>query len=688
MHGASPSASSTPTSSRRGVAVGWGRRRIDRSAPRASASASTGRGRGAALLVRAGIDVVAVDDRPGADARGRGRRPRRRPRRGARRTTRAARRCSSRAPTRCVPAPGRARPPPGVRGRRGRRACRCARRARPRGALGRPARASPSPAPTARRRSPTLVTAMLRGLGRQRRRRRQHRACRSSTAIDDPTPTCSWSRRRRSASLHSERFRPAVGAVAELRRPTTSTRTASLDAYEAAKARIWARQAADDVAIGNADDPVVMRHLAAGAPPRSRRSRRPARRRLARRRRRARGPDGDELRRGRRAARAPCPTTSPTPWPRPRPRVGGGATLDGVRRRAARVPRASPTASRSSARLTACAGTTTRRRPTPHAAARRRVRRSTRSCSSPAAATRASTSGCSPTCRRARAGRGRHRRGARRGRRGLRGRAPGRHRGLDGRRGARPPPASPGRATPCCSRPAARSFDWYGSYGERGDDFARGACRAGRRGHVTTRAGEPAPGRRPAPAPGRPRRRPTAGHPLGHVLVAPGRLIAVLNLLGLVMVLSASSVVALDETGSTWSYFARQAAWAGIGVGRRCSCSLRVDRTSGDACGDGVLALSHRRCSGLVLVPGVGVQVNGATRWLGARPAPDPAVGVRQVRAAAVRRRPAGPARRRDARPALHVLARSSACWPWSAVLVLLAAQPRHHDRARRPSCS
>jgi cell division protein FtsW len=84
------------------------------------------------------------------------------------------------------------------------------------------------------------------------------------------------------------------------------------------------------------------------------------------------------------------------------------------------------------------------------------------------------------------------------------------------------------------------------------------------------------------------------------------------------MVLSASSVVALDETGSTWSYFARQTTWAVIGVvgllvfaavdrrliRRLCRVAL---------CGAVVLLVA-------VMVPGVGVQVNGATRWLGAGP--------------------------------------------------------------------
>jgi len=94
--------------------------------------------------------------------------------------------------------------------------------------------------------------------------------------------------------------------------------------------------------------------------------------------------------------------------------------------------------------------------------------------------------------------------------------------------------------------------------------------------------------------------------------------IAVLNLLGLVMVLSASSVVALDETGSTWSYFARQTTWAAIGsVGLLLFAALDrrlVRRLCRLAFGISVFLLV------LVMVPGLGVEVNGATRWLGAGP--------------------------------------------------------------------
>ena len=52
--------------------------------------------------------------------------------------------------------------------------------------------------------------------------------------------------------------------------------------------------------------------------------------------------------------------------------------------------------------------------------------------------------------------------------------------------------------------------------------------------------------------------------------------ITVLNLLGLVMVLSASSVSALDTYGSSWYIAMRQGMWLLAGVGM-CIVVLRVD---------------------------------------------------------------------------------------------------------------
>jgi cell division protein FtsW len=92
--------------------------------------------------------------------------------------------------------------------------------------------------------------------------------------------------------------------------------------------------------------------------------------------------------------------------------------------------------------------------------------------------------------------------------------------------------------------------------------------------------------------------------------------VAVLNMIGLIMVLSASSVTALRQTGSTWSYFERQAVWTVVGVVALVAC-LYVDvqfwrRHARLWLGIAVALLVA------VLVPGIGVTVNGSTRWLGA----------------------------------------------------------------------
>jgi cell division protein FtsW len=91
-----------------------------------------------------------------------------------------------------------------------------------------------------------------------------------------------------------------------------------------------------------------------------------------------------------------------------------------------------------------------------------------------------------------------------------------------------------------------------------------------------------------------------------------------LVLLGLVMVMSAASVSDLRTSGSAWDSFTRQAIYAAIGVTgmvvifRQHYRHLRRFATPLLLLSFGLLAL--------VLVPGVGVDANGATRWLGAGP--------------------------------------------------------------------
>jgi cell division protein FtsW len=91
--------------------------------------------------------------------------------------------------------------------------------------------------------------------------------------------------------------------------------------------------------------------------------------------------------------------------------------------------------------------------------------------------------------------------------------------------------------------------------------------------------------------------------------------VVTLNAVGVVMVLSASSVLSISQYGTPWHYFERQLLWLGIGIAA-FAVAFRVD---------------HRRWRKLarpgmaivlvllvaVLVPGVGVKVSGASRWIG-----------------------------------------------------------------------
>jgi cell division protein FtsW len=91
--------------------------------------------------------------------------------------------------------------------------------------------------------------------------------------------------------------------------------------------------------------------------------------------------------------------------------------------------------------------------------------------------------------------------------------------------------------------------------------------------------------------------------------------IVVLNLVGLVMVLSASSVEALATYGSPWLFFKRQLTWTVLGLagmGITCRIDYRVLRRY-----VGPLLVISAGLLFLVLVPGVGISVNGSTRWLG-----------------------------------------------------------------------
>ena len=123
----------------------------------------------------------------------------------------------------------------------------------------------------------------------------------------------------------------------------------------------------------------------------------------------------------------------------------------------------------------------------------------------------------------------------------------------------------------------------------------------------------PPPRRRPAPKPDQAKdRRATIQD---RTAVALFVVVVVLNIVGLVMVLSASSVQALRTTGSSWHYFLRQLAFSGIGAAVFVMCA-RIDYRRWAKCRLLLLGSSAFLLL-LVLIPGVGIRVAGSSRWLG-----------------------------------------------------------------------
>ena len=91
--------------------------------------------------------------------------------------------------------------------------------------------------------------------------------------------------------------------------------------------------------------------------------------------------------------------------------------------------------------------------------------------------------------------------------------------------------------------------------------------------------------------------------------------IVVLNLVGLVMVLSASSVTALHQEGTSYYYFERQLMWLGIGsVAFVLMLRMNLQRLRLLAW---PLLIGTLGLLLVVLLPGVGSNVNGSSRWLG-----------------------------------------------------------------------
>jgi cell division protein FtsW len=95
---------------------------------------------------------------------------------------------------------------------------------------------------------------------------------------------------------------------------------------------------------------------------------------------------------------------------------------------------------------------------------------------------------------------------------------------------------------------------------------------------------------------------------------AIGTIVAVLTVLGLVMVLSASSVTSFHRGLSPWRYFSKQAMWAALGSVALVT-AMRVPYHRWRAWVLPILVASYAMMA-LPFVPGIGVAVNGARAWV------------------------------------------------------------------------
>ena len=91
--------------------------------------------------------------------------------------------------------------------------------------------------------------------------------------------------------------------------------------------------------------------------------------------------------------------------------------------------------------------------------------------------------------------------------------------------------------------------------------------------------------------------------------------VSVLLIVGVVMVLSASSVSSMTNYGSAWYFWQRQLIWSGLGITAFVVMS-RIDYHVWRRFVVPLLVISGALLV-LVLVPGIGIEVYGSRRWLG-----------------------------------------------------------------------
>ena len=135
--------------------------------------------------------------------------------------------------------------------------------------------------------------------------------------------------------------------------------------------------------------------------------------------------------------------------------------------------------------------------------------------------------------------------------------------------------------------------------------------------HTPRRGSGPTVRRGSAPA-ARPKGRRLGGRPAGRrsasftILLT---LVVILTLIGLVMVLSASYATAYYEYGSSWYQFKRQLIWVALGTVAMVVI-MRVDYRRWRRYTNLLLVVALGLMVA-VMVPGLGVNVNGSSRWLG-----------------------------------------------------------------------
>lgn len=92
-------------------------------------------------------------------------------------------------------------------------------------------------------------------------------------------------------------------------------------------------------------------------------------------------------------------------------------------------------------------------------------------------------------------------------------------------------------------------------------------------------------------------------------------IVVVLNIIGVVMVLSASSVSAIGDYGSPWFFFRRQLFWLLLGAVAFAVMS-RIPYTFWQKYTKHIVIVSFVLLT-LVLIPGLGLEAYGSRRWLG-----------------------------------------------------------------------